>query len=466
MITTTRLVGLLLGAATFVLTQQTLAQPAPDLAILSAPICTPNTVTAGQSITVSFQVANQGAADASPTQARVQVLTAGNGELLTTTVATPALTSGGQVSLDASLIVPIATPSGQYTVVVTADTNFQLFEETISNNSSPPGPFYVEGVPVESDVVLDGNILITPDPVPAGDEIMVRYRIKNLGPADVQVPFKTRVLVKNPTEFQFILLDFPVAPLAAGQTSAQEHRIKLGGDLRSGIYTVRIRLDPFLDIQNQKNTFNDASDPFPFEVISVLPDLQVTFAEVCPHSVHAGDPARLNFTLFNDSSSPAPAARNRIELTDPKTNQKVFSEYLTNGIISAHGSADYSFPFTIPSTGVPGRWGIGLFVNDFVDFPESDTFNNVKDPVVTLTVVGEGTVAEPCPEPLRLNSPRIVAGHFTFEVVGSGNELVTIQSSSDLKTWNTVDQVMLVMGTASFTAPDGSSGYFRAIKNP
>lgn len=333
-----------------------------------------------------------------------------------------------------------------------------------ADDESPVGDRTLSDDPMESDVFLDGDIHISPDPVLAGQKIIVRYSIKNGGKAATSAGFQTRVVVKNPTEFQFILLDFPVPPLSSGEVSEQEHHIPLASNLRSGAYSVRLRLDPFFDIANEGERFNDATDPFYFALVAVQPDLLVKFAEVCPHSAHPGDQAQLNFTVFNQSSSPAPAARNRIELFNPKTNQKVFSSYLTNGIIAPHGSAEYAFAFTVPATGLPGRWAVSVFLNDFLDYAEADTFNNVQDPLVYLTVVAAGVAVELCAQPIKLNHPRWTNGRLVFEVSGSGSDTLTLQSSSDLKTWNAAGQVTLANGTGTYTAPDGSIGFFRAIK--
>ena len=87
--------------------------------------------------------------------------------------------------------------------------------------------------PLESDITLDGDIVVTPNPVLAGQEIVVRYRIKNQGAGATSTGFTTRVLLKNQYEFQFLSNDYLVPALAAGQVSQQEHRITLAGSLFS-----------------------------------------------------------------------------------------------------------------------------------------------------------------------------------------------------------------------------------------
>jgi len=316
----------------------------------------------------------------------------------------------------------------------------------------------------ESDVVVIGDIVVTPDPVLAGQEIVVRYKIKNQGTLATSGSFTSRLQLKNQYEFTFSTTDYIIPALAAGQVSSQEHHLTLDKTLFSGVYSARLRLDPFLELANEADNGNDASDPFPFTVIAVLPDIKVTFAEVCPHSAHAGDAVQLKFRILNDSSSPAPAARNRIELTNPRSNQPVFSVYQNSGIIPPHGTVDYVFPFTIPADGVVGKWNVSVFLNDFSDYPEADTFNNVTDPLVQLQVVAAGTATEPCVEPIQLANPRFVNGKLTLDVQGAGNATYTVQGSTDLKTWTTASPVTLVNGRATWTAPAGSATFFRLIR--
>ena len=316
----------------------------------------------------------------------------------------------------------------------------------------------------ESDVVVVGDIVVTPSPVLAGQEIVVRYNIKNQGTIATSGSFTSRLQLKNQYEFTFFTADYLVPAIAAGQVAPQEHHIKLVDTLFSGVYSARTRLDPFFDLLNEANNGNDASDPFPFTVIAVLPDIKITFAEVCPHTAHAGDAVQLKFRVLNDSSSPAPAARNRFELSNPRSNQPVFSVYVTNGIIAPHGSVDYLFPFVVPADGIVGGWNVSVFLNDFSDFVEADTFNNVTDPLVRLQVVAATTPTDPCVEPVHFVNPRFVNGKLTFEIQGSGNASFNVQSSTDLKTWTAAGPVTLVSGVVTWTAPIGQPSFYRLIQ--
>lgn len=330
--------------------------------------------------------------------------------------------------------------------------------------AAPSAPDHRVGRPAangETDVVLVGDIVVTPNPVLAGQEIVVRYKIKNQGTLGTDIGFTSRLQLKNQYEFTFLTMDYLIPALAVGQVTFQEHHITLDSSLFSGVYSARLRLDPFLELVNEVENGNDATDPFPFAVIAVLPDIKVTFAEVCPHSAHPGDAVKLKFRVLNDSSSPAPAARNRIELTDPRSNNPIFSTYMTNGVIAPHATVDYVFPFTVPAGGVLGKYNVSVFLNDFSDYLEADTFNNVTDPLVQLLVVAPGTATDPCVEPVRLASPRFVNGKFTLDVQGSGNATYNVEGSNDLKTWLAAGSVKLVNGVGTWTATSSQPGFYR-----
>ena len=338
--------------------------------------------------------------------------------------------------------------------------------ERLRADSGTParGTAALSAVPAESDVVVIGDIVVTPNPVLAGQEITVRYQIKNQGTLATSGGFTSRLQLKNQYEFTFSTTDHLIPALAAGEVSTQEHHLTLDPGLFSGVYSARLRLDPFLELAHEADNGNDASDPFPFTVIAVLPDIKVTFAEVCPHSAHAGDTVQLKFQVLNDSSSPAPEARNRIELSNFRSSQPIFSTYLTNGVIAPHTTVDYVFPFVIPTDGNVGKWNVSVFLNDYLDYPEADTFNNVKDPLVQLQVVAAGTAIEACVEPIRLFNPRFVSGKLTLDVQGSGNVTFTIQTSGDLKNWSAAGPVTLANGVGTWTAPSSQAGFFRVVR--
>ncbi len=113
---------------------------------------------------------------------------------------------------------------------------------------------------------------------------------------------------------------------------------------------------------------------------------------------------------------------------------------------------------------MPGNWDVSIFLNDFSEFPESDTFNNVHDPLVQVKVVAAATAVDPCVEPIHFGNLHLVAGKLSFDVTGPANATVTLQSSVDLTTWKTVGPLTLTNGKASHTTTLSGPAYFRAVK--
>ena len=124
--------------------------PAPDLVITGSVDVSPNPVTAGTNLTVSYTVLNQGAKASPNSQTVIQISLATNTvPVVQTNHTTPGLIAGGSVGENVTLFIPSSTAPGAYTVYVTLDYNKALGQSETDNDimQTPDGALSIVGPP-------------------------------------------------------------------------------------------------------------------------------------------------------------------------------------------------------------------------------------------------------------------------------------------------------------------------------
>ncbi|HVG24850.1 MAG TPA: CARDB domain-containing protein, partial [Thermoanaerobaculia bacterium] len=110
--------------------------PLPDLAVSNVTI-SQTSATAGDTMTVTYSVTNEGPGAATSTQTRVRV-----GDTLVYGTALAPLAAGGSTTLTHSFVVP-SLRAGSYTVSVSVNDDRAVNETTFANNTGTAGPLLI-----------------------------------------------------------------------------------------------------------------------------------------------------------------------------------------------------------------------------------------------------------------------------------------------------------------------------------
>jgi len=115
------------------LTPCSIAVTQPDL-IPQSETVSPNPVTAGNALTVSYTVRNQGAGNAAATNTKVRIVDASNVLVVEQVFATIALTAGQSTNESRSITIPAGTTTGSYTVKVIVDNYSAVSQSSTAND--------------------------------------------------------------------------------------------------------------------------------------------------------------------------------------------------------------------------------------------------------------------------------------------------------------------------------------------
>lgn len=155
-----------------------------DIVVQGTPSISPNPITSGNSITVSYTIKNQGAGSAATSQTKVQIKNSSGTEITAPTFSESSLSAGASASQSRTVTIPSGSPSGTYTAYVILDNSSVLSQSNTSNDYTPGVNFSVSATVAQSDIVVQGTPSISPSPVLAGNSITVTYTIKNQGVGD------------------------------------------------------------------------------------------------------------------------------------------------------------------------------------------------------------------------------------------------------------------------------------------
>ena len=240
-----------------------------DIVVQGIPEITPNRVTSGQSITVSYTIRNDGPADAGATQTKIQIKDSTNVQLTRATFAEPAIVAGNTIDRSASVLIPEGSPDGTYTVYVILDNLSQLCQPKPSNDISEGVHLYLDST--RCDIMVEGSPQISPNAVTSGQTITVNYAVRNRGPADSGETL-TMIEVKDSSGTVLTTSTFPVSAIPAGGLSNETAIVAIPAGSAPRTYAACILLD-CLGQLSQTSEVNDLADPVLFVVAAAANDL-------------------------------------------------------------------------------------------------------------------------------------------------------------------------------------------------
>jgi hypothetical protein len=216
-----------------------------------------------------------------------------------------------------SLAIPGGTAPGTYTVYVVLD-ELRSANQSAAGSTLAADTFSASltiGVtPQYSDLVVQGSLSLSPNPVTAGNSTTLSYTLKNQGAGNAAAS-TTRVQIKNASGTKIFDDTYPTAALSAGATTPQSMSLAIPGGTAPGTYTVYVVLDE-LRSANQSaagstlaaDTFstsltigqvNGSNDTTPPEARFYVSDVSAT-AESYTFSVRYDDDVAVDVSDFGD----------------------------------------------------------------------------------------------------------------------------------------------------------------------
>ncbi len=375
---------------------KSIAVSAPDLTIGNVTTVPSIGTTAGQNVSVSWTVTNQGtvAAPAAWTDAvylsATPTVTTGTLPLATFSETThQGLAAGQSYTENRSVTIPAALSGHLYLIVVTNYNGGQ--PETNSQNNAAAKPFEVSA----ADPAIASGGVIAPAAGLFGTPITVQWTVKNIGTGPVLDSYNDRIYVssKNQLDASATLLATVSAasqiPLAAGasyQKSAQV-TVPITAASANGNYNIFVVTDA--DQQAiETNTQNDVGSTSIALTLPALPNLTASGLSL-PVAGFTGQKVVVSWTDTNGGTAAAtgPWVDNLYFVTDLQGHNPVLAAQVTypGSLAIGQQSPALSQPITLPS--VAGKYFLMVVTNANGGVNEGpNAINNTTIGAVPVTV--------------------------------------------------------------------------------
>jgi subtilase family serine protease len=353
------------------------APPRPDLAP-SGVSFGPTTLDAGQLLSVSDVIINQGIADSGPFRVGVYLSTDATITVTDRLVAArtlPGLQSGLSSSVSGvPVVVPIDLPGGTYRVGVLVDDLGSVIEDSELNNSLVAIGTLDVTVPPTPDLLVTA-VSFTPTAVhPAlGEMLTITDTARNQGAVAAGAFRVGYYLSSNPvvSKNDVLLGSRTVIALSVGSSSSGSATVVLPIGLAAGSYFVGAIADdqdlvPEVIPSNNARTSTVALDVI--VVASPMPQLKLENVQFDPKTTVAGGVFQVQEVVRNLGTQSASTFRvgiylstdNKIETSDVRIGERIVAT-----LPIGFGSAA-SAPYTVPSGTTPGTYFVGA-ICDFAD---------------------------------------------------------------------------------------------------
>ncbi len=416
-----------------------------DIVVQGTPTISPDPVTSGNNITVSYIIHNNGPGNAGTSQTKVQIKNSSGTTITQPTFSAPAINANSNSPTQQNNIaIPSGTPAGTYTAYVILDNLSQLNQSNIGNDYTPGVNFTVQSAVQQCDIVVQGTPTISPDPVTSGNNITVSYIIHNNGPGNAGTS-QTKVQIKNSSGTTITQPTFSAPAINANSNSpTQQNNIAIPSGTPAGTYTAYVILDNLSQL-NQSNIGNDYTPGVNFTVQSVQqPDINVTPTSLTIHQGSSKDEKKIKQdTIISDFEKSL-----RIP---PINNEQIESIYLSkNGnkiikvIMPGTPPKNYKAPVVYPTESsilipdVPAyEWSFGCTAtsaamiagyydrNGFQNIYSGPTNNGVMplDNSVWGSITINGEIRKQCPLSVSRNGldGRTSRGHVDDYWIQTGN---------------------------------------------
>lgn len=357
--------------------------PGPELRLTDVAF-SPAFLTAGDPLTVSDTVANDGDQAASNFQVGVYLsadalVTPSDVLLGFRTIASlaPKATSTG----GGTLTLPLTTPSGTYWIGAVVDDQDAVQESNEADNTrAATGTISVTAAPLPD--LVGASIAFQPLVVVAGNAIVVTESVANTGSAAANGVVVGVYLSSDATiTAADVLLGFrSLAALDIGETSAATATFSVPANTLAGLYRVGVLVDDVQAHVEPDESNNALVAPVVLQVDAPpRPDLVPSGVAFGPATLDAGDALAISDAVLNQGLVDAGPFRIGVYLSSDATITKSdlpigarFLPRLEVGVSSSISGGSFTVPIDTPG----GAWFVGVLVDDLGAVAEMDEGNN------------------------------------------------------------------------------------------
>ncbi|MBI4490136.1 MAG: IPT/TIG domain-containing protein [Deltaproteobacteria bacterium] len=391
----------------------TLALGAPDL--MPTVLTAPASAGAGQQISVSWTVENQGTGEARPTWydnlyfSADAVCCSGDTSLTSATNST-AVASGGSYTHTKTVTLP-KVPAGTYYLILKTDNNGSVYEASEANNEK------TVAITIQTPDLVP-TALTAPASAGAGQQISVSWTVENQGSGEARPTWYDNLYFSADavccTGDTFLAQGTNSAAVAAGGSYTQTKSVTLP-KVPAGTYYLIVKAD-----SGNVYEASEANNEKTVAITIQTPDLVPT-ALTAPASAGAGQQISVSWTVNNQGSGEArPTWYDYLYFSADTvccTGDTSLTNVLNSTVLAAGGSYTQTKTVTIPN--VPaGTYYLIVKADTNGNVYEASETNNEK--AVAITIQTPDLVPTALTAPASAGAGQQISVSWTVENQGSG----------------------------------------------
>lgn len=393
----------------------------------------PASLDAGQSLSVSEAVRNDGEGPAGTFQVGVYLsldatITPSDRLLGLRSVASLAV---GALSFgEDELVVPANTPEGVYWVGVLADVGGTQPELNEFDNVLVASGQVTVHRPPRPDLVASA-VGFGATAIDAGQPLVVSNEVRNLGLVDAGA-FRVGIYISEDSVIgtdDLLLGERTVSSLAIGASSTAQGSYPVPAEIGAGTRYVGLVVDHLAAVLEQDETNNVLLAAGTVEVsIPPLPDLRPTALSVSPSILQVGESITTIERVINEGTAPAGSFRVGVYLSmNPviSTTDVLLGSRLVDGL-EVGGSSEAQSEYALPIGVAAGSWYVGVIVDDLRELAELQEGDGT---LLSPTLIDVTAAPDPHPDLVieAISTPvqRVLSG-------GSLQVLSTVRNEGDL----------------------------------
>jgi hypothetical protein len=453
-------------------TNFTVTAAKPDLIIKQYPTLSSSSVLAGNSVTVYYNVINQGNATAGSSSTSLHLSSKNYYDATAaylTDITASSLSAGSSQSYSKSITIPASTPAGNYYILVSADGGLAITE---SNESNQTTYVAITVTVAKPDLIIKQYPTLSSSSVLAGNSVTVYYNVINQGNATA-ASSSTSLHLSSKNYYDATaayLTDNTASSLSAGSSQSYSKSITIPASTPAGNYYILVSADGGLAI-----TESNESNQTTYVAMTVTvskPDLIIKqYPTLSSSSVFAGNSVTVYYDVINQGNATAGSSSTSLHLSS-KNYYDATATYLTDitaTSLSAGNSQSYSKSITIPASTPAGNYYILVSADGGLAVTESNESNQTTYVAITVTVVKPDLIIKQYP---TLSSSSVLAGSSVtvyYNVINQGNATAGSSSTSlhlSSKNYYDATATYLTDITASSLSSGSSQSYSKSITIP
>lgn len=441
----------------------------------------PATVTAGNSVTVSYAVRNSGGTSAPASRTKVQIKLAGGAELVSQTFATSSVGANSSVNESRTLSIPSNAAGGTYQAFVIVDNSNDVNQSNRGNDASSGTSFAITAVAAQADLALSG-LAVSPTTLTTRAFTSCSFTVANNGPTAltnegvmVEYFLSTDTTFGDADDIKIgdtglsVSVGSGTSTTVALSGSGLANMVRLWPSGATGDYYVYARIavsdgspnDPNIGNNHGRTTGRISYTPV------TLADLVPLSVSLSANSVMTGGNLTVNYAVRNSGGTNAPTSRTRVQIKSATGSELVAQTFSTTAV-SANSSVNESRTLTIPSSAAAGSYHVFVIVDNNSEVAQSN-FANDASAGIALTITATVPQADLVLSGLSVSPTTLATRAFTactFTLTNNGPSALTNEGilleyylSTDT-TFGDSDDVKIGDTTLTVSIPSGGNSGF------